>query len=109
MAQHQELAGGRWKTLSLSAQMAHIGAEVGRSLNWREKGNSEQSRRALERSLELVTLTIADVRWKNRLKEVLRAREVVCDYCVGKNTFRSTPESINRYFLPFAQAARLGR
>lgn len=109
MVQHQELANGRWNTLSLSAQLANIGAEVGRSLNWQKKGNSEQSRRALERGLELFDLTIADARWRARLKEILRARELVCDFFAGQNDFQSTPESIGKYFLPFAVAARSGK
>lgn len=109
MAQHQELADRRWKTLSFSEQMSNIGAEVGRSLNWKKKGNDEQSRRAFDRGLELFDLTIADIRWKDRLKEIARAREVVCDFLVGQNTFQSTAESIDNYFWPFGVAARTGR
>ncbi len=48
--QHRGLAGGRWQTLSFVEQMSHIGSEVERALNWREKGNPEYSRKALERA-----------------------------------------------------------
>ena len=44
-----------------------------------------------------------------RLKKIARAREVVCDLLVGDNEYRSTAESLDRYFLPFAMAARRDR
>jgi hypothetical protein len=35
--QHKELAAGRWQQMSLVEQMANVGSEVGRALNWRAK------------------------------------------------------------------------
>ena len=104
---HKQLANGRWFELSLAEQMANIGSEVGRALNWKTQGREELMQKALERGLELFDLTISDSRWQKRLKEILRAREVVCDYFVGGNTYQSTPESLEKYFLTFALAARL--
>ncbi len=43
----------RWKDLSINEQMANIGAEVGRSINWKKKGNLEMSMNAFYRTLEL--------------------------------------------------------
>ncbi|MBA2556039.1 MAG: hypothetical protein H0V12_01635 [Chloroflexi bacterium] len=55
-------------------------------------------------------LTLADDRWRNRRREIARAREIVCDFLVGDNVYGSTAESLDAYFLPFAIAARrLGR
>lgn len=34
---HTQLAAGRWQELSFAQQMANIGSEVERSLNWRHK------------------------------------------------------------------------
>jgi hypothetical protein len=64
---------------------------------------------ALERALELIDLTVADARWRGRTKEILRARELVCDYLVGDNEYGSSSESLDAYFLPFATAARATR
>jgi len=50
-------------------------------------------------------LTIADPRMRGRRRELCRAREVVCDFFVGDNDYRSTPDSLDRYFLAFARAA----
>ena len=40
---HQELASGRWRTLSLLEQMANIGSEVGRAINAREQKNEARA------------------------------------------------------------------
>ena len=50
--QHKNLLeNGRWFDLSLMEQMANIGAEVGRAINWKNKANLEYSRFAFERAL----------------------------------------------------------
>ncbi len=103
---HKGLADGPWFKLTLIEQWANIGAEIGRALNWRTKGNEKLSWNALERGLELFDLTVSDPRWQYRLKEILRAREVVCDYFCGDNKYQSTSESLEKYFLQYALAAR---
>jgi hypothetical protein len=103
---HTDLAAGRWHAMSLVEQLGNAGSEVSRALKARGSSNAARERSALERFLELIDLTIADPRLKGRRRELCRVREMVCDYFVGENTFRSTPESLDRYFLPYAMAAR---
>jgi hypothetical protein len=103
---HKSLASGRWQEFTLVEQLANIGAEISRALSWKIKGDNTKSQSAMERGLELFDLTIADKRWQHRLKEIVRTREVVCDYYYGDNTYKSTSESIDKYFLHFAIAAR---
>jgi hypothetical protein len=105
-AHHQTLVAGRWHTLSLVEQLGNVGSEVGRALRAKAQGNEGHMWAALERALELFDLTVADPRLAGRRREVLRAREVVCDFLVGDNLYRSTPDSLDRYFLAFARAAR---
>lgn len=50
----------RWNQFSIHEQMANIGAEVGRAINWRNKKNSEMSKNALYRALELIDFTVED-------------------------------------------------
>ena len=90
-------------------QLTNIGSEVGRAARAKSQGNEQRLAGALDRALELFDLTLADARWRGRLKEIARAREVVCDFLVGDNEYGSTAESIDRYFLPFAMAARRDR
>ncbi len=96
----------RWHRLSLMEQMGNIGSEVDRIDSWKKKGNEDYAMKALYRSLDLLDLTIADPRWKNRLKEITRAREFLCDLYVGDHTYNITPEFLSKYFLAFALAAR---
>ncbi|MFH0950953.1 MAG: hypothetical protein V1765_00565 [bacterium] len=108
MYQHQQQANGQWTQLNLMEQMANIGSEVIRALNWQEKNNKQYAQMAFERSLELFDLTAADPKNNNhRLKEILRAREVWVDYFFGDNQYQSTADSWRKYFLAFNYAARV--
>lgn len=109
MIQHKELAGGRWSQLSLVEQMANIGSEVSRALNWRNKNNEEYCRRAVIRALELIDLTLAGTRGFPRYKELARLREAVVDYFFGDNEFFSSETLWRNYFDHFNIAARRTR
>jgi len=104
--QHQELASGRWKNLSLSEQMANIGSEVSRSLNWQRKGNTEYCQRAASRALELLDLSLESAESFPKLKELARVREALVDYFYGSNEFSSTEVLWRKYFDHFNYAAR---
>jgi hypothetical protein len=105
--QHETLAAGRWQAFSLVEQLANVGSEVERALNWLDKQNPEYSRLAFLRALELLNLTIADPRHRRRLKELTRVREALLDFFLGNNDFRSSEKSWRNYFYGFAFAASL--
>ncbi len=104
--QHQELAQGRWQKFTFFEQMANVGSEVGRAINWRSK-NEINSRLAFERALELLDLTIDDEKNKTRRRELTRVREVLADFFVGDNAYRSSDVIWQNYFYAFNYAARL--
>jgi hypothetical protein len=104
--QHKNLAAGRWGELPLVEQMANIGSEVERAINWRAKADSVNSQKALERALELIDLSLDTVDNKAHLKEIARVREAIVDYFYGTNEFKSTDGWWRNYFLYFAYAAR---
>jgi hypothetical protein len=106
---HQDLAAGRWFGRPLVEQLAHVGSEVERTIRWRDKGNAEFARRAFERALELLDLTIADVKHRSRLRELTRLREVLADYFWFDNRYGSTDESWHSYFHAFTHAAARSR
>jgi hypothetical protein len=106
---HPGLAAGRWHEMTLMEQLGNIGSEVGRATRAKSQGNEQRLAGAIDRALELFDLTLADNRWRGRFREITRAREVVCDFLVGDNECGSTAESLDRYFLPFAMAARRDR
>ena len=103
---HPGLASGRWQALTLLEQLANIGSEVGRAARAKTSGNEARLAGALDRTLDLFDLTLADDRWANRSREIARARELVCDFLVGDNVYASTADSLEAYFRPFAAAVR---
>lgn len=102
---HPGLAGGRWFELTLIEQLANVGSEIERTLNWAAKGKQDLSSRAFERGLELLDLTLADPRHRGRLREPARVREALLDYFLGDNEYGSRAEDWRRYFYQFALAA----
>ncbi len=104
--QHKELSFGGWAKLSFLEQMANIGSEVERALNWKAKNNASYAQKAFERSLELIDLTLENSKHFPRLKEISRVREAWADYFCGPNQFMSSESSWRSYFFNFAFAAR---
>jgi hypothetical protein len=105
---HRDLAAGRWGKLSLAEQLGNVGSEVGRMLRWKSR-DERLATGAFERALELLDLTLADPRWRDRLREIARARELLCDAATGGTEYGTTLEDLDRYFLAFAVAARSSR
>jgi len=107
--QHKSLAEGRWFAFTLAEQMANIGSEISRIINWRAKGNQVYSQSAFERALELIDLTVADKknRTYSKLKEILRLREAMVDYFWGRNEYNFDDKFWNNYFDKFNLLARL--
>ncbi len=104
--QHQSLAAGRWSQMSLLEQMANIGSEVERALNWKAKNNVSFCQRAVDRALELLDLSLESTQGFPRLKELSRIREILVDYFFGNNQYHSSESSWRKYFLSFAVAVR---
>ena len=103
-SQHLALAAESWSKFSLEEQMGNIGSEVSRAI--RAKGDAEYYWGAVSRALELFYLTILDPRWKGRLKEIVRAKELFCAAALDSNEFKTTLEDLDKYFTYFALIAR---
>lgn len=102
---HKDLAAGRWFKLSLAEQMGNIGSEVSRA-RLTQGVNQQRFQNAMDRALELFDLTISDSRWKGRLKEIGRARDVFCDAILGGKEYNSFLPDLEKYFNQFALASR---
>jgi len=106
---HKDLAAGRWFELSLVEQLANVGSDVIRTIKWKNKGNLDLSKKAFERALELLYLTVEDPKNRHRLKEILRTREALIDYFMFDNEHSSSDELWEKYFYAFNYAAALKR
>ena len=104
--QHKNLLDGKWFEFSLAEQMANVGAEIGRAINWRKKEKYDYSQQAFFRGLELLSLTIDDSKNKKRLKELCRLKEILGDYFIGENEYNSDDEFFEKYFYSFNYLAR---
>jgi len=106
MLYHKSMTPERWQKFSFYEQMANIGSEVFRAVNWRQK-NREYSRLALERALELLDLTL-EISGNSRpkLKELARLREALADYFYFDNEYCSNDKNWETYFNVFNYAAK---
>ncbi|TSC96801.1 MAG: hypothetical protein Athens101426_41 [Parcubacteria group bacterium Athens1014_26] len=102
---HQELAMGKWQQLSFCEQLANIGSEISRATRWQNK-DQKIFEGAVDRALELFDLTLDDPRWRGRLREIARAREVFLDAISGGKEYNSSLKDLERYFFSFAYCAR---
>lgn len=105
--QHQSLSEGKWFTFTLAEQLGNIGSEVHRAIRGRH--DEVRFNNTVSRALELFDLTLSDPRWRKRLKEIARAREVFCDAVSGGKEYNSSLEDLDKYFYYFAFAARSRR
>ena len=101
----------RWAQLTFFEQMGNISSEVGRAIIAHRNGNVLRETRAVDRAIDLFSATV-DVLIRTqhsyRLKEVLRARDEFLRLFFD-GTFEEDADSIERYFMYFAYAARAQR
>jgi hypothetical protein len=94
---HKDLASGRWFQMTLAEQLGNIGSEVYRA--GKQQGrNRNLFDKAVARALELFDLTMEDKRWRGRIKEIGRARDVFCDAVLGGDEYDSSFQNIQKYF-----------
>jgi hypothetical protein len=106
---HQDLDVKKWQNMSFFYQMANIGTEIGRTIQWKEK-DSTKSSASFERGLELLDMTIADEKnHEGKLKELCVLRETLVDYFIVGNTHGADDTSWENYFYGFNYAAALER
>src|SRR3990167_1782225 len=102
---HEDLAKGRWFTLTLAEQLGNAGSEFERALAARAQGDSAQFASAAERFYELMNLTVADPRWRGlRRREISRAKEQSAEGLESEGA--AGAPGLQQYFLQFALLAR---
>lgn len=105
---HKDLTLKHWFKFSLFEQLANIGADVARAIEWKNNQNLNYSAKAFERALELLDATIKDPKNRGpRLKEILRVREALIDYFIYDNEYLTSDQFWQDYFYNFNYAAAL--
>lgn len=92
----------KWQSLTIFEQMGNIGSEVGRAFAAKRRGDVAAMNAALYRGLDLLDATAEKLAKEKspKLREVLRARELFAAL---------EDETLEKYFMEFAFAARNGR
>lgn len=95
-----------WNQRTTMEQMANIGAEVGRTINWKPK-DKHYAQLAFYRALDLLAQTKSDPKNKTKLSELCRLYELLVDWWLGNPVYQSDDAGWEKYFYSFNYAARL--
>ncbi|PKN03251.1 hypothetical protein CVU75_03170 [Candidatus Dependentiae bacterium HGW-Dependentiae-1] len=107
---HKTLTPEHWFSFSIFEQLANIGCDIERTIQWKQQGNSDYSQKAFDRALELLDLTIDDPKNNGgRLKEIVRTREALVDHFIYDNEYNTTDKQWQNYFFEFNYAAAVQR
>lgn len=94
-----------WQKLNIVQQLGNVGAEVGRTIKWRQNPKLGNPQDCFFRALELLDATINDPKNAGpRRRELCRTREALVDWYTT-NTYGSTDQSWENYFNAFGMAA----
>lgn len=96
----------RWHTLPSSVQIGNIGSELTRFKLAFQQKNEAQTKQSLTRCLELLDLTLTDVRRDEYHEELGRLREVVADWLNNTNQYTVDPQDVIDYCTQFAMLER---
>lgn len=97
----------KWAQLTIFEQMGNAGAEVGRALAARQRGDTDRAQAAFYRGLDLLDATayVWASQQSPRTGEILRSREQF----VAAMTSAADDPKLESYFMQFALAARAQR
>ena len=100
----------RWAQLTIFEQMGNISSEVGRAINAKRNGKTAWMDGAVDRAIDLfdATAVVWAAKKSPRTREVLRAKEQFLELFFG-DAGDEEAESLERYFMHFAYAARVNR
>jgi len=101
---HGDSVEERWHRMTLAEQIGNIGSEVSRTASAKDR-DEKRFNKAFTRALELFDLTLSDSRWRGRLWEIGRMREVFCDAVLGGAEYGSNLLDLQKYFDQFAFVA----
>ena len=76
---HKNLTLEKWSKYTRGQQVLMIGNELNRATNLLKNNMMPEVKNCYERAMELTDLTSADIKWKGRLKELRRFREVLAE------------------------------
>ncbi len=101
----------KWEKLSIFNQMGNIYSEVGRSFKTRDKSDQKDHVEAVKRAVDLFDATIYSLNKTKspKAREVAQAKNQFLITVDNSKASSESVQSLDRYFMQFAVAARLNR
>ena len=96
---HKTLTLEKWSNYSRAQQVLMIANEMNRAGNLIEKNMITEVKNCYERAFELIDLTTADLKWKGRLKELRRFRELLAVLYLEKEKKAETNEKLKNALI----------
>ena len=90
----------RWKEYNIEQQILMIGTEFARAKSLILKNKVEETRKCYERAFEMLDLSKNDFKWRSRLRELTRFREILGDLYLNEI---SNFESCNQFYKVLLQ------
>jgi hypothetical protein len=98
---NSHISAKKWQAFSKEAQILNTAAEFSRAKSWLIKNDKQIVKNCLQRALELIDLSIRDVKWKSGLKELLRFRDLLADFYIKENKDKQYFYNLYRTWLNF--------
>ena len=82
----------KWFAMPIQMQISNIGSEVGRAIQWKNKGNEKRSEGFCQKAIDYLTLTIEDPKNVHRIGELIFCIRELQDYFLGSNYYGTTED-----------------
>jgi hypothetical protein len=82
---HKSLTSEKWAKYTKGQQILMIANELNRAKNLYDRNMIPEVKNCYERAFELTDLTSEDLKWRGRLKELRRFREILASIYAEKN------------------------
>lgn len=76
---HEHLTIAKWVAFSKGQQLLMIASELWRAGKWMDRNDAFAVRQCDERAFELIDLTLEDPKWRGKMRELCRFRELLAD------------------------------
>src|SRR3989338_6753069 len=74
---HKSITQDKWNQYPKRNQILMIASEIGRAKSWIVKSDFNKAKDCYLRAIELLDMTVGDLKWRNGWKELLRFKELL--------------------------------
>ncbi len=90
-----------WFNMPLRLQLANVGSEVNRAIQWKNRGNEQRKESFCNKAISFLELMKQDPKNVHRKGEFDFCIEELRDYFLGENYYQTTDETLLKYYDAF--------